>query len=97
MRRVINNKRFSESARVENELKKYKYENNPILGFMDTIKRDDIIGEPTSTLFNAYVIFCMDNHYKPMSKIMFNKHMRNHFNCDTKVKSVRGASASVYV
>lgn len=71
---VLNNKGFTESNRVKDQLNDYERENNPILAFIaECDVETEIINEPTKDVYRKYEIFCSENGLIPGSKITFSK------------------------
>ncbi|SER09203.1 putative DNA primase/helicase [Gracilibacillus ureilyticus] len=78
-----NNYRFSENEHTEKMKNDHMKESNPIELFVDEIcqLKDDaeIIGD---ILFKSYKTYCEENGYRPLSKIKFNKQIRNTYDLE---------------
>lgn len=97
LKRVLTNKGFTECQVVNQELKEYERENNPILSFIDTVGTDNIINKTTQEVFLQWVSFCDDNGYIAGSAIGFGKQLKKKLNLKTEVRSEKGKSIRVYI
>lgn len=83
--RVLKNNGFTTSKRVEQEIKNYEYENNPIKQFFDDY------GSPknrtTKTVYNDYKGYCYTNGLNPMSHTQFSRQVKKEF--DLIISNVR--------
>lgn len=78
LKRLLNQKNFTQSDIVDNTLKKYMRESNTVALFIDekyTISDDDFL--PLTDLYNNYKSFCRDGNYHPVSKRNFSDRLRN--------------------
>lgn len=96
LKRILKNRAFTKSEKIERELQEYEEHNNPILLFF---KEDDIQieNEPTKKVYMSYSEFCITNNFTPMSQIEFSKKVKKHFGYDISVKKVNGKSHRIFV
>ena len=47
-------------------------------------RKDDVIGVPTTKLFELFNTFCAENGYKPISHLILGRIFREHFNLKKK-------------
>lgn len=92
LRRVLDNKKFTIPAKVQDERDAYEKNNNPVLAFIDECRNDageveGIYNEPTKEVFKRYEVFCAENGFRPMSNLTFSKRINQALG--TVVKSVR--------
>lgn len=97
LKRVLANRRFTTSQRVQKELEEYEENNNPILLFFKEISFDDIINEPTNAVYQQYHEFCLANTFTPMSKIEFSKQVKKRFDFDIVDKTIKGKKYRIFV
>lgn len=97
LRRVLQNQCFTESVKVEKELKEYELTNNPVVGFLDEVDEDSIVNEPTKAVYRRYTEFCLANSLQPMSNIEFSKTVKKRLNLDIVDKRVDGVKHRVFV
>lgn len=64
---------FIKSDLVEEELTRYGLENNPTKQFIEEKGIGEIVNQPTRDVFERYKIFCAENGYQAVSKIVFSK------------------------
>lgn len=75
LKRVLINNDFTESEKVQEELREYEESNNPILTFVREYEEEGkhVEYEPTQKIYDDYVGFCVNGGYKSMNKIEFGK------------------------
>lgn len=95
LKRVLMNRKFSTSDKVQKELEEYEENNNPILLFF---KEDPKIeNEPTAKVYRTYSEFCLANSFTPMSNIEFSKQVKKRYNLEIVSKSIKGKKYRVFV
>lgn len=75
LRRVLENKGFTISSRVQEKLDEYEEDNNPILGFLAQCDDEgiQIENEITRIVYGRYQEYCLANSLQAMSNIQFSK------------------------
>ena len=63
LKRVIENNGFTESDKVQKELKDYELQNNPILLFLQDKEDFQIENRPAKDVYAAYRVFCVENGF----------------------------------
>lgn len=95
LKRVLENRSFTVSEKVQKELEEYEENNNPILLFFkDEPKLEN---EPTSKVYKKYSEFCIANTFTPMSNIEFSKQVKKRYGLEIVSKSVGGKKYRVFV
>lgn len=95
LKRVLKNRKFTTSQKVEHALEEYEENNNPILLFFkEDIK---IENEPTNVIYQRYTEFCLSNSFTPMSNIEFSKQVKKHFDYDIINKTIKGKKYRIFV
>lgn len=95
LKRVLMNRKFTSSIKVEKQIEEYEENNNPILLFFkEDIK---IENEPTNKVYAQYNEFCIMNSFNPMSKIEFSKQVKKRFNLDITDKRINGKKYRIFV
>ena len=97
LRRILENRSFSQSSRVDAELKEYTEYNNPILLFLADTEREEIINQETKFVHSKYEIFCADNGFQGMGLASFSKAITRQLKCQVKDKRINGRKARVFV
>ena len=92
LRRIIANKRLTIPKCVQDELKIFDQENNPILTFLEEKDTEYPNGEwyirkPTSEVYWDYERWCDDNGYKAFGKKKFSTEMKKFK--DLEIKNIR--------
>lgn len=90
---------FTESAKVQEQLKEYEETNNPILGFFEEVEFEgfQIENEQSDKVFKRYKEYCLANNFNPMSKAEFSKQLCRKLNMTTKTKKISGKVFRIYV
>lgn len=98
LKAVIENKRFTESVKVAEELKEYEEFNNPIIGFFEECEADgfQIENEPTNDVYGKYQGYCINNGFNKMSKAEFSKQIKKKYGFVTKSRTINGKSIRIY-
>lgn len=76
LKRVVNNKCYSNSVKVDEQLEEYRIENNPILSFVNDVGIESIENEPTTTVYLRYSTYCAESGFKPLARNIFPKQMK---------------------
>lgn len=95
LKRVLKNRKFTTSEKVEHALEEYEENNNPILMFFkEEVK---IENEPTNAVYQKYVEFCLANSFSPMSNIEFSKQVKKHLGFDIVNKTIKGKKYRIFI
>ena len=95
LKRVLKNRKFTTSQKVEQALEEYEENNNPILLFFkEDIK---IENEPTNLIYQKYTEFCLANSFSPMSNIEFSKQVKKHLDFEIINKTIKGKKYRIFV
>ena len=99
LKNVIKNKGFTESPKVQQQLKEYEESNNPILGFFEECQMEDfpIENEQSDKVFRRYKEYCLSNNFNPMSKAEFSRQLCRKLGMTTKTKKIKGKVFRIYV
>ena len=97
LKRVIQNKEFSISAKVQKELEDYEIQNNPILLFLQEKDISEIVNQPTKEIHRAYRVFCAENGFSEMTLSNFSKELKRRLSVDVKRVRINGKLIGVYV
>lgn len=97
LKRVLKNRRFTTSERVQKELQEYEENNNPILGFFKEYEPEDIENNSTKDVYRKYNEYCLANNFTPMSNIEFSKKVNKQFGLEVVSKSINGKKYRVFV
>lgn len=88
---------FTVSDKVEKEREEYRIENNPILGFIAEVGKDDIVNEATNDVYKRYQVYCADASVQPLSKAMFSKQINRELNLESVTKRINGKVIRCFV
>lgn len=97
LKRVLIDRKFTESEQVQKELEEYEEVNNPILGFFKEVGRDAIENEPTNQAYKSYQEYCLSNSLQPLSNGEFSKQVKKHFDFIIADKKVNGKKYRIFV
>lgn len=97
LKRVLIERKFTESELVQKELEEYEETNNPIIGFFKEIDREEIENEPTNQVYKRYTVYCAENGLQPMSQIGFSKQLTANFGFEIIDKKIKGKKYRILV
>lgn len=97
LKRVLENRKFTSSAKIQTELDEYEETNNPVLGFFKEIEKDEIENEPTADVYRKYTVFCSENSLQALSKGEFSKQVKKYFQFTIADKRINGKKCRVFV
>lgn len=99
LKRVLLNRAFTSSTKVQKELDEYEEQNNPILGFFRECEDEDfkIENEPTNKVYKRYQEYCITNSLQPMSNIEFSKQVNRILNFKIVDKKINGKKFRIFV
>ena len=99
LKRVLINRKFTTSQKVQEELDEFEVTNNPILGFFKDCENDDyeIENEPTSNVYKRYQEYCIANTLTPLSNGEFSKQVKKHFDFTIIDKKIQGKKYRIFV
>lgn len=97
LKRILRNRSFTKSEKVEKSLEEYEQTNNPILLFFSEIDDTAIENEPTRKVYMKYTEFCIANSFTPMSNIEFSKQVKKYYDFDIANKTVKGKKHRIFV
>ena len=99
LKRVLTNRQFTASSRVQKAMDEYEENNNPILGFFKECEDEDfhIENEPTNKVYKRYQEYCLANSLQPMSNIEFSKQVNRILNMKVIDKKINGKKHRIFV
>ena len=96
LKRVLENRKFTTSEKVQEELEEYEEINNPVLGFFKDCD-SAIENEPTNKVYQEYQEYCITNGLTAMSSGEFSKQVKKHFGFVIVSKRIQGKVYRVFV
>lgn len=99
LKRVLQNRKFTSSAKVQKELEDYAERNNPILSFIKDCEDEEIqiINEPLNDVYQKYQGFCIRNGYTSLAKNEFSKQIQREMNLTTFRTRINKVQTQVFV
>ena len=95
LKRVLNNRSFTRSSKVEKELKEYEKTNNPIIGFYEDYGTE-IENQPTAEVYKNYLEYCIHNNFQPLSHIEFSRQINKRFDFKIIDKKISGKKYRIF-
>lgn len=92
--RILENNDFTQSQMVEEELKNYEIENNPILSFLDSDVR--IENQPVMDVYREYKKYCIENGFSETSAVGFGRELCKRLNLVSVLKKINGKAVRIY-
>lgn len=99
LKRVLENRKFTSSIKVQKEIEEYEERNNPVLSFIKECEDDDfgIENEPLNDVFRRYQEFCIRNGYTSLAKNEFSKQIQRNMELTTIRKTISGVKTTIFV
>ena len=97
LKRILENKGFTASEKVEKEIKDYEIDNNPILLFLTEHEPDTLINRECKEVHRQYKVFCAENGFIEMTLNNFTRELNKKAGIVTKRMRVDGTLYSYYV
>lgn len=97
LQRVITNKAFTVSEKVEKAVEDYEIQNNPILLFLQDTELSKIINQPTKDVHKAYRVFCIENGFSEMTLATFSKELGRRLGVTVARRRINGTLIGIYV
>lgn len=96
---VLNNHKYSESAKVKKELEEYEIMNNPIKAFLNDCDDAGIsfINQPIKDIYKQYDVFCAENNYQRSARGEFTKQVKRLKHLDSKQKRMPGTGEVIRI
>lgn len=96
LKRLLKNKKFTQSKLVQKEMEKYQEENNPVLSFVmneDIELERAVVGD----VYLQYKVYCSENGFQAVSNISFSKMIKQLYNYGTRVQRVDGKNKRLFI
>lgn len=99
LKRVLMDRKYTTSKKVQDELNEFEETNNPILGFFRECQNENIPieNEATNTVYRRYQEYCIANSLTPMSNGEFSKQVKKHFDFVIIDKRIQGKKYRIFV
>lgn len=97
LKKVLENKSFTESDRVRKELEEYELQNNPILVFLQEHDEEDLVNRETKEVHRQYKCFCAENGFQELTLANFSKALNKHLGLVVKRTRIDGKQIGLYV
>lgn len=99
LKRVLLNRKFTGSTKVQKAMDEYEKNNNPIIGFFRECEDEEfqIENEPTNVVYKRYQEYCLANSLQPMSNIEFSKQVNRILNMRVENKWLNGKKHRIFI
>lgn len=99
LKRVLLNRKFTGSTKVQKAMDEYEENNNPIIGFFRECEDEEfqIENEPTNVVYKRYQEYCLANSLQPMSNIEFSKQVNRILNMCVENKWLNGKKHRIFI
>ena len=98
LRRILKNKQFSQSNKVDEMIENYAQENDSVIAFIN--ERDaetEIINNTTDEVFRSYQVFCRENNRIHVEKITFIKRVNRYLDIKSDSRKTKLGSKKCFV
>ena len=99
LKRVLLNRKFTGSTKVQKAMDEYEENNNPIIGFFRECEDEEfqIENEPTNVVYKRYQEYCLANSLQAMSNIEFSKQVNRILNMSVANKKINGKKYRIFI
>lgn len=99
LKRVLLNRKFTGSTKVQKAMDEYEENNNPIIGFFRECEDEEfqIENEPTNVVYKRYQEYCLANSLQPMSNIEFSKQVNRILNMRVENKWLNDKKHRIFI
>ena len=99
LKRILKNKKYTSSEKVQRELDDYAERNNPVLSFIKECEDEEvgIENEALNEVFGKYQGFCIRNGYTALAKNEFSKQIQRILNLTTHRTRINKVQTTVFV
>ena len=99
LKRVLLNRKFTGSTKVQKAMDEYEENNNPIIGFFRECEDEEfqIENQPTNVVYKRYQEYCLANSLQPMSNIEFSKQVNRILNMRVENKWLNGKKHRIFI
>lgn len=99
LKRVLENRAFTASSKVQKEMDEYEESNNPIIGFFKECEDENfqIENEPTNKVYKRYQEYCIANSLQAMSNIEFSKQVNRLLKMKVIDRKIDGKKYRIFV
>ena len=99
LKRVLLNRKFTGSTKVQKAMDEYEENNNPIIRFFRECEDEEfqIENEPTNVVYKRYQEYFLANSLQPMSNIEFSKQVNRILNMRVENKWLNGKKHRIFI
>lgn len=99
LKRVLTNRNFTSSEKVQEQLDEYEEQNNPILGFFRECENEGIPieNEPTNKVYKTYTEYCLANSLTPMSSGEFSKQVKKYYDFTIVDRKINNKKFRIFI
>ena len=94
--RVLTNKGFTESKKVQKEIDEFERENNPLLGWLDTLDEHYLYMEDAITIYRDYEGYCVQNNHKPLANNVFSSQLMKEKGLESYRRTINKRKITMY-
>lgn len=96
LKRILHNRRFTKSVKVQKELDEYEEYNNPVIGFFKEQEEGYLFRETTKDIYLKYSIYCSENGFQAESSNQFGRSVKSLFKVESVPRKIGNKSVRFY-
>lgn len=98
LKRILINKKFTESKRSQVAMDEYEEANNPVAAFISECEFEEYIieNQPNYKVYDHYCEFCLENNLQPLCKIEFSRQINKRLDMHMKEKKINGKKYKLF-
>ena len=97
LKRVLENRQFTEPKEVKDELREFEIRNNPLVLFIEETPITEIVNQPNRDVYKNYKLFCVEKGFQEMTLINFSRELNRRLNLTSKRVKINGEALQIYV
>lgn len=95
--RLLKRGEFTHSTLVQAELDSFEISNDPIKAFLNDNIQDELFRNSVADVYRAYQVYCFENGYKAVSRIVFTKDICKRCNMKIEPRRINKKSVRMFV
>lgn len=96
LKRILHNRGFTKSVKVQKELDEYEEYNNPVIGFFKEQEEGYLFRETTKDIYLKYSIYCSENGFQAESSNQFGRSVKSLFKVESVPRKIGNKSVRFY-
>lgn len=97
LKELLETQAFPTSKVVEESIKEYEENNNPIIVFFEDTEKKDIVNQDSMDVYKKYVAFCAINNFSPISNIEFTRQVNKYYHLKIMRRTIDKKKYKIFI